>query len=74
MIVEESYSNVICPANKQHVTLKVGYDKIKASPKDIGFTFNYIGTNCDFIRQGEHCPYVECPLVEKLNLKRSIYK
>lgn len=63
-----------CPAHNQKVTLNVGYNKKKSSPKDIGFDYNYIGVNCDFTRAGKHCPYVDCPLVETLDLRRCIFR
>lgn len=71
MIVEDLYF-ITCPANNQKLKLRVGFNKEKASPKDIGFTYNYIGTNCDFTRSGGRCPYTECPLVKTLGLRRSI--
>lgn len=71
MTVEDIYFD-ICPAYDKKVTLKIGFNKIKASPKDIGFTYKYIGPNCDFTRSGIRCPYIECPLVEERNLRRSI--
>ncbi len=71
MIVEDTYFD-ICPAHDQKVTLKIGFSKKKASPKDIDFTYDYIGTNCDITRSGKRCPYVECPIVEERGLRRSI--
>lgn len=71
MIVEDIYYD-ICPAYKQKTTLKIGFNKIKASPKDIGFSYKYIGINCDIICSGRPCPYVECPIVETRDLRRSI--
>lgn len=71
MIVEDPYFD-ICPVHNRKVELRIGFNKLKASPKDIDYTYNYIGINCDFIRSGERCPYPECPLVEKRGLRHSI--
>lgn len=71
MIVKDPYFD-ICPVHNEKVSLDIFFNRIKASPKDIGFTYKYQGFNCNLRRTGQHCPYPECPLVEKRGLRRSI--
>lgn len=73
MTVKESHF-VVCPAHNRKVELIVYFKKEKASPKDIGFVYDYRSHSCDFTRNGERCTYIDCPLVEELHLKRSIYQ
>lgn len=71
MIINDTHY-AICPVYNRKVTLNVGYNKEKMSKNDIGFTYKYVGLNCDFIREGKRCGYVECPLVETLDLRHCI--
>ena len=73
MIVNDTHS-VLCPAYNKKVTLNVGFNEKKTTPKDIAFDYRYIGFNCDFIRSGKHCPYADCPLLEKLDLLHSLHR
>lgn len=71
MAVNDTYF-VVCPVYNKKVTLNVGFNKQKSSPKDISFDYKYIGTSCDFTKEGKSCPYVDCPLVKKLDLQHSL--
>lgn len=71
MIVKDPYVD-ICPVYNQKVSLNIYFSKIKASPKDVGFTYKYQSFDCDFRRAKKRCPHVECPLVEMRGLRRSI--
>lgn len=73
MIIEDKIP-VTCPAYNKKVLLKVGYNKMKAPPKDVGFTYKYIGFSCDVTRSGKYCPHTECPLVELMDLRNCIYQ
>lgn len=65
---------LICPVHDQKVKLDIKFDKIKASPKDIGFTYRYRGFDCSLRLMGKHCPLVDCPLIEEKGLRRSIFE